>query len=146
MLNGDNRNMEFVGIDDWNNPIYKCIETNILWKDINCGDSEPIELYSCQNSFDGEPDTPIKSSLNIIFRTKYEKPQNSFKYQMLGRLKSDCDYYLGNGNRCKNHLWSRDEKEQICKMKELYNDLPIDQKPQWLTYEEILLYEKQIVI
>lgn len=70
---------------------------------------------------------------------------NSFNYQMLGRLQSDCEYYLGFGNRCKEHLYYKDEQEHIDKMKELYNSFPNDEKPEWLTYEQILAYEKSMV-
>lgn len=59
-----------------------------------------------------------------------------FTYMMLGRLKSDCDYYLGCGGRDANHcLWAHDEQEQINKMRELYDKLPV--KPEWLTAEQI---------
>lgn len=44
----------------------------------------------------------------------------TFEYQMLDRLKSDCKYYLLNGNRNKKCLWAGDEKKQIEKMKQLY--------------------------
>lgn len=60
---------------------------------------------------------------------------------MLGRLKSDCDYYLGNGNRCKGHLWASDEKSQIEEMKKLFREFPDDKKPEWLRWEQILEYE-----
>lgn len=144
MLNDNTRTMEFIDRDFWSRPVYKCIETGILWKDINCGDCEVIDLYSCQNSFDGEPDCHIKSDLNIVFKTKYEKNPNSFTYMMLGRLESDCKYYLGNGNRYAPHLWALDEVKQIEEMKKLYNSLPNDQKPEWLTMEQIEQYEKEM--
>jgi NAD(P)H-flavin reductase len=68
-----------------------------------------------------------------------------FNYQFLDRLKSDCDYYLGYGNRNKKNLWYKDEKEHINKMKELYNSFPDNNKPEWLTYEHILNYEKEMI-
>jgi len=68
------------------------------------------------------------------------KTDNTFKYQMLSRLQMDCDYYLGNGNRNIKHLWADDEKSHIQEMKDIYNSL--DEKPEWLKWEEILQYEK----
>lgn len=62
-----------------------------------------------------------------------------FEYQLLGRLQQDCEYYLGNGNRAKKHLWAGDEAEQIVKMKEIYESLP--EKPEWITLEKIAEYE-----
>lgn len=70
---------------------------------------------------------------------------DKFRYQILGRLQMDCDYYLGAGNRCKKHLYYHDERVHIDEMKALYNSFPADAKPEWLTYEQILLYEKQMI-
>ena len=139
------RTMELLGVDDWDRPTYKCIETGSLWKDITLGSDKP-ELCSCQNSFDGEPDSPIKSTLEIHFKTKYTENKNEFNYMMLGRLESDCKYYLGYGNRNEGNLWAGNEQKQIDEMKKLYNNLPKNEKPEWLTYEQILDYEKLMVI
>ena len=49
----------------------------------------------------------------------YYDDSYSFEYQLLDRLKTDCNYYLGNGNRCEKHLWAGNVKDQIAKMKEL---------------------------
>lgn len=64
---------------------------------------------------------------------------------MLSRLKQDCDYYLGYGNRSKNSLWAKDEKEQIAEMKKLHNGFSEKGKPEWLTMDEILEYERKMV-
>lgn len=143
MKNNNIRTMEFIGIDFWSRPVYKCVETSKLWKDITLG-SETPDLYSCHD-FEGEPDCPIKSDLEIKFINKYVENPNSFNYQMLDRLKSDCDYYLGYGNRNKNQLYYHDEQEQINKMKELHNGFSAVEKPEWLTFEQILSYEKLMV-
>lgn len=49
-------------------------------------------------------------------------PQND--YMLLSRLKADCDYFLGAGGRAEKHLWAGNVREQIAKMRELYNALP----------------------
>ena len=67
-----------------------------------------------------------------------------FKYQLLARLKQDCEYYLGFGKRQKKRLWALDEAQQIAKMKELYSELP--KKPEWLSLEEIERYEAVMVV
>jgi len=144
MENNNIRTMEFKGLDDWNRPVYKCQETGKLWKDITLGSENP-ELYSCQNAFDGEPDCPIKSDLDIRFINQYSESKNRFNYMMLDRLRSDCDYYLGNGNRSKKRLCYEDEQKHIDEMKKLYNGFPDDKKPKWLTYEQILNYEKEMI-
>lgn len=69
----------------------------------------------------------------------------SFRYMLLDRMRSDCEYYLGNGNRCGKHLWAGNEKEQIACMKALWNSFPAGEKPEWLPYEKITEYEKKMV-
>lgn len=68
-----------------------------------------------------------------------------FEYRLLSRLKMDCDYYLGNGNRCKKYLWTGDERTQIEKMKELYNKFPKELKPEWITLKEIEEYKNKML-
>ena len=70
---------------------------------------------------------------------------DEFNYMLLARLRNDCEFYLNYGNRRKEILWALDEREQIDKMKELYNNFPEDAKPEWLTYEKILEYEELMV-
>lgn len=62
----------------------------------------------------------------------------SFEYQLLDRLKMDCDYFLGYGGRDEKHLWAGSAEAQIAKMRELYDVLP--EKPEWLTEHDIDRY------
>ena len=64
------RTLEFIGVDRCNRPVYKCVENDILWKDVTLGSKNPA-LYSCSNAFDGEPDCPIKDSLQVSFINQY---------------------------------------------------------------------------
>lgn len=64
------------------------------------------------------------------------------KYRLLGRLKADCDYFLGAGGRAEKHLWAGNVREQIAKMRELYAALP--EKPKWLTPEDIDRYAQRM--
>ena len=82
--------------------------------------------------------------MEIVKLTEEPTEKEKFNYQMLGRLKSDCDYYLGFGNRYEGHLWAGSVERQIKKMKELYNSFPENKKPEWLTYDQILEYEKEM--
>lgn len=66
---------------------------------------------------------------------KLESRNQKYQYQMLDRLKSDCDYYLGYGNRHPQALWAGNEGDQISKMREIWNNL--EEKPEWLTWEDI---------
>ena len=66
---------------------------------------------------------------------------DEFRYQLLSRLQSDCDYYLGNGGGYAGHLWAKNEAEQIETMKALWNSFSDEGKPEWLTWEQIEHYE-----
>ena len=68
-----------------------------------------------------------------------------FLYQMLDRMRTDCEYYLGNGGRHPKYLWAGEEKRHIEIMKTIWESFPADGKPEWLSFEQILDYEKQMV-
>ena len=68
-------------------------------------------------------------------------PKNSeFLYMLLDRLRSDCNYFLGCGNRNEKYLWGPNAADHVAEMEEIYNYL--DEKPEWLTAEEISEYRK----
>lgn len=61
-----------------------------------------------------------------------------FRYQLLDRLKQDCNYFLDFGNRNENSLWAGNAKDHVAVMQALWESLP--QKPEWLTKEELADY------
>ena len=63
-----------------------------------------------------------------------------FRYMMLSRMKQDCDYYFGNGGQNPNCLWAQDEKAQIENMVALWRTFDQDDKPEWLTWGDIIFY------
>ena len=80
---------------------------------------------------------------NKEVKTEAEENPQEFDYGLLSRLKSDCDYYLGCGNRNAEHcLWAKNEQGQIDKMREIYNKLK--EKPEWLSEEDINNYAKEM--
>lgn len=68
-----------------------------------------------------------------------------FRYMLLSRLQSDCEYYLNYGGRSVKSLWAGDEQRQIDYMILLHNSFKEDEKPQWLTMDEILEYQKRML-
>ena len=68
-----------------------------------------------------------------------------FRYMLLDRMRSDCDYFLGNGQIYGNHLWAGNVPDQIGYMKALWDSFPEDGKPEWLTMEQILNYEQEML-
>lgn len=75
---------------------------------------------------------------------KEENGSNEYNYMLLDRLKQDCDYFLGNGNRNPKYLWAGSVDDQIAKMKELWNSFPDGEKPEWLSMEDIEDYENEM--
>lgn len=97
------------------------------------------EKVDLQNDIKYIKDTARREKREL---TEEENPQE-FDYRLLSRLKSDCDYYLGNGNRDAEHcLWAKNEQGQIDKMREIYNKLK--EKPEWLSEEDINNYAKEM--
>ena len=78
------------------------------------------------------------------FFTQQEKTvlEHNQEYRLLDRLRSDCEYFLGAGNRSEKHLWTGSVRAQIAKMRELYDTLP--EKPEWLTKEVIDDYAERM--
>jgi hypothetical protein len=81
--------------------------------------------------------------MNNVY-AKGGKIDNSHNYRLLDRLRSDNDYFLGNGNRSEKHLWAGNVDAQIKEMKRLWNNLPEDAKPEWLSMDDILEYEQKM--
>ena len=78
------------------------------------------------------------------FFTEQEKPalEQNPDYRLLDRLRADCEYFLGAGNRADKHLWAGNVRAQIAKMRELYDTLP--EKSEWLTKEAIDDYAERM--
>ena len=134
-MNKEKLQLTYIGEDDWNRPMYKDQNEN-LWKDIECGDFEiPVLYASSNNDVDGEPDSPILQEFEIV-KAKEPNPKR-FDYMMLGRLQSDCEYFLGTRIR------RRNANEIITQMKEIWHSFTEEEKPEWITLEKIESYEKQ---
>lgn len=63
---------------------------------------------------------------------------------LLDRLRQDCLYFLGFGNRCERCLWAGNIRDQIGYMKALWNSFPSAGKPEWLPWDEILALEARM--
>lgn len=63
-----------------------------------------------------------------------------FRYQLLDRMREDCEYYLDYGGRHPKYLWAQEEREHISYMKQIWQSF--SEKPEWLSWDEILEYEK----
>mgnify|MGYP000277960618 FL=1 len=79
-----------------------------------------------------------------LIQKSIQNCDSAFLYQLLDRMKSDCQYYFGNGRIYGAHLWGREEKRHITYMKEIWEAFSSSEKPEWLTYEDILAYERRL--
>lgn len=87
---------------------------------------------------------------------EFEEPDEAtrFNYMMLSRLKMDCDYVVGHlSNFCRNklseetisnHIWGESIQRHFSEMYKLYDNFLEDEKPEWLTREEIDDYKFKI--
>lgn len=89
----------------------------------------------------GEKDLELNESIDV---DKYVNKDKEFKYKLLSRLQSDCDYFLGAGNRAEKHLWANNVEDQIALMKALYNSFSEEDRPEWITLDKIEEYEKEM--
>ncbi|MBQ9720771.1 MAG: hypothetical protein IJV64_08765, partial [Oscillospiraceae bacterium] len=90
-------------------------------------------------------DAPVFSVPPMVREQKQEVQEaehNSDAYRLLSRLRSDCEYYLGAGQRSEKHLWAGSVAAQISKMRELFAQLA--EKPEWITAQDIDDYERRM--
>ena len=85
-------------------------------------------------------ESPLNDHLRAL--TVPDHPLRQEDYRLLDRLKADCDYFLDAGGRVEKHLWAGNARDQISKMRELYDSLP--DKPEWLTSEDIDRYARRM--
>lgn len=144
--------VKYIGKDDWDRHIVKDPKTGKFYGDVNLttvGKDKDLSTaswhtYSGNDPYDGEPEMPIGDDIkfNIVNPDEIPSDYQRFEYSLLSRLESDCKYFLGNGNGYEGQLWAGSVDKQIAKMKELYNQL--EEKPEWITMEDIDNYEKQM--
>ena len=111
-----------------------------LWDDKDETFKDAVEKY--YSILDTQSKLKNEGTILSEEQLKEEADSPEFKYQLLDRLKSDCEYFLKAGNRNEKHLWAGNVDDQIAKMKELWNSL--EEKPEWLSMEDIENYEKEM--
>jgi len=61
------KTLKFIGVDSWNRPVYRD-QNGKLWKDVNLGKGTPSLSSSVDNTFEGEPDMPLRDDFEIMTR------------------------------------------------------------------------------
>ena len=69
--------------------------------------------------------------------------EERLRRDLLKKFQDECDYYLNHG-KPKNWLYNGSPEEQIAAMKQLWESYPAEDKPEWLTWEQILEYEREM--
>lgn len=87
-------------------------------------------------------DEMLRAAENAVQEEPAEGAQENPSYRLLSRLRSDCEYFLNEGQHEEKHLWAGSVEKQIAKMRELYQLLP--EKPEWITEQDIDRYEQQM--
>lgn len=71
------------------------------------------------------------------------KHDEKFRYQLLDRMRSDCEYFLNCGGGTA--IWGITVPEHIRYMKAIWKSFDKDKKPQWLGYRQIVAYERAML-
>lgn len=113
------------------------------WRELYDGD-DPTNLLSFYDQYDEVTETPEGALAQIRDVISTHEPADKFKYMLLDRLRTDCEYFLGNGNRYAPYLWAGAVGTHIKSMLLLYDSFPEEDRPEWLTREQIEEYGRRM--
>lgn len=102
-----------------------------------------IDIYLEDNEFNEAYQKDDTDSIKID--DSILKKSDKFKYQLLDRMRTDCNYFLGAGKGAEKFLWAGNVPEQIAYMKAIYNSFPDNKKPEWISLADIDEYEKKML-
>ena len=99
----------------------------------------PHGYYNSEKDYGTDADeNPVEEGYDDKF--DYKQHDKKFQFQLLDRMRQDCEYFLGNGNRQEKFLWAGNVDDQIKAMRDLQSRL----NPEWLSKEDIDRYESQM--
>lgn len=75
----------------------------------------------------------------------FKRHPREFDYMMLGRYKSDCNYFLGCRNGYEGHLYFKEINKHCDEMRKLYESFSDNDKPEWITAEQIEQYREDML-
>ena len=141
--------VKFVGFGGYLDiPCYED-EKGKLYFDENNGRNE-LNLYTgawrdkdC-DEICGEPNERVTEPVEC--EEPFERHAREHDYGMLSRYKSDCEYFLGAGNGYEGHLYYKEVNKHCDEMKKLHNSFADNEKPEWLTEEQIEKYRADMLL
>lgn len=71
------------------------------------------------------------------------KTDKKYRYQLLDRMRQDCVCYI-NAHGGVNSLWTETEEEQIEYMLFIWDLFEKDEKPEWLSREQIIEFGRKM--
>lgn len=104
---------------------------------------EDFVVYPEEEAEDGSKlyyDDKLQRLTDLNEAFDYKQQDKKFQFQLLDRMRQDCEYFLGNGNRNEKFLWAGNVDDQIKAMRDLQSRL----NPEWLSKEDIDRYESQM--
>lgn len=129
--------VKYIGMGGYiDTPVYED-ENGRLYFDTNNGYGE-LELstgaYRDEDGFiDGEPASAVTEPVECD--NPYKVHPHRYSYMLLGRLQTDCKYYINCNGCSKNNLWS-DIDTILSEMEAILNSFSKDEKPEWLTDQQ----------
>lgn len=105
-----------------------------------------LHIANCFNENANIKDNYNNLEEYISIAKKKEEDENIRKsdYMMLDRLRTDCEYFLGNGNGFLGSLYYKDIDKHIEEMKKLYEFFSEQEKPEWISLEDIDNYKQKM--
>lgn len=91
----------------------------------------------------GEPNEHVTRP--VICEDPFVRSDYEFDFRILSRLKMDCDYFLGCGNGYEGHLHHKTVEKQCDEMEKMWNALPTNERPEWLTLDQIKEYRSSML-
>lgn len=134
---GSYKAMPDISFTEWENPYFSVTPTTVSEKKNNTGKRASRRVEKQKADFE---QLSLTSATAEVVQPNVQ--EHSSEYQLLDRLRADCEYFLGEVNRSEKHLWAGNVRDHILKMRELYNSLLI--KPIWLTEANIDSYAKRM--
>lgn len=121
-------------------------EKGKIYFDVNNG-AGGLNLYTGayrneEGEIVGESDTKVTDDVEC--EQPFVRHARENDYRMLGRLKSDCEYFLNFGAGREDVLYYENVEEQCNAMEKIWNSFEDNDKPEWITPEQIQEYRDRM--
>lgn len=102
-----------------------------------------LHIVNCFNE-NSEIQNKYSDLQDYILNADERENPRKYNYMMLDRLRTDCDYFLDNGNGFLGHLYYKDVNKHIEEMKKIYGSFSEQEKPEWISLQDIENYKEKM--